>query len=191
MLTITASLKLPVGWTRFQNPISHMKSYNFAEKGRFSIVLPYVLRMFLREEFCRSDAWRRIKKEFAQESTAPGFSVEGQVIRLAVALATSNALIFKESLTEEERGMTGQRIMGFRLLFQRFGKLMGTDKDLKKGENIIKRPNIHQGLHFPIEMVLYALLAKTLTDDGEANHKQLKAIADASNGVGNPNPCAI
>lgn len=160
-----------------------MKSYNFAEKGRFSIILPYILRMFLREEFCRAEAWRKIGKEFAQESVNPGFSIEGQVIRLAVSLASSNAYIFKESLTEEEKDITCQRIMGFRLLFQRFGKLMGTDKDLKKGENIIKRPNIHQGLHFAGELALYALLSKTLTDDGEANHKDLKKIADSSNGV--------
>jgi hypothetical protein len=176
------SLILPTGWPRFQNPISHHKSYGFAEKLRLSLMQPFIFADFLSPKYCRAESVSRINKEFRTELSA-GLSFRAIVIRLFVFSATNSYLVAKSPLTAHEQGQLVSNMLSFRIYLQRFVKLTGTLKDEAAGDKLTKRPNMHQALHVAKYLEDYATTVNCDVSLGEAKHRHLKDKAQHANKV--------
>lgn len=152
---------IPVGWPKFQNPISHLRSYGFAEKGRLSLVHPFIFADFFQEVYIRQESLKRIKTEFAVELRQPAVTPVTLVMKLLTMFADSNAGALKGALTSDEQTEVAKRLVQCRSFFQRFARLTGTKNDEDAGEKAIRRPNIHQALHVPQTLKDYATLRNT------------------------------
>lgn len=172
-----------MGWARFQNPVTHMKSYSFADKGRLSLLLPFFFRDFFQEAYVKAEALEKIREEFKVELDHDRLTPVLLYQRLLLLLAQSNALLFQHSLSDDEQHAMCQRIIEFRSFFQRFAKLTGTAKDEDAGKKAIRRPNIHQALHARQNLGDYGTFQNFEVSIGETKHKQLKDKAQRTNKV--------
>ncbi|KAI5797958.1 hypothetical protein DFH27DRAFT_611888 [Peziza echinospora] len=169
-------ISLPQGWSRLQNPVTHQMSYSFADKGRLSLLLPYIFRDFMRgSKFIRSDALTKLRREFSDTDPHSHFQ------RLLVLLARSNAMVLQSPLSDTQATELVHRTLEFRAFFQRFVKLTGTAKDEDAGEKQLRRPNVHQAVHLAGNLLDYATMRNVEVSIGETKHKQLKEKAQRSN----------
>ncbi|KAI5781633.1 hypothetical protein DFH27DRAFT_529238 [Peziza echinospora] len=89
-------ISLPQGWSRLQNPFMHQRSYSFADKGRLSLLLPYIFRNFMHgSKLIRSDALTKHRREFPDTDPHSHFQ------RLLVLLARSNAMLILNTSRKE------------------------------------------------------------------------------------------
>jgi hypothetical protein len=174
---------LPVGWSRFQNPVTHYKSYGFAEKFRLSLLLPFIFARFFNESHCRESALSKIKSEFYTELEVEGRTIRSIFLHLLVLSAQNSYYVAAEAMTESEQIRITDHMLGFRKYFQRFAKLCGTSKDEDAGSKLTKRPNIHQALHVHQYLLDYATLKNCEVSVGERKHKEAKAKAVTANKV--------
>jgi hypothetical protein len=173
---------LPTGWPRFQNPITHHKSYGFAEKFRLSLMLPFIFVEFLEMKHCRAECVSRIKNEFQAELLA-GQQFKDIVVRLLVLSAINSYLVAKPSLTVAEQPQLAENMLQFRKYLQRFVKLTGTLKDEAAGDKMTKRPNMHQAMHVAKYLNDYATMKNCDVSLGETKHRQLKDKAQHANKI--------
>lgn len=61
----------PPGWKRIQSPCRHLKSWRIQELARGAIILPIVLRIWLKEEHIKKDI-RYVMKQIAKDYFSPG-----------------------------------------------------------------------------------------------------------------------
>lgn len=179
-------ITLPAGWQQFQNPISHIKLYGFAEKGCLSLIQPFIFSDFLQDVYIRAEALMGIKKEFATKltgTTASGTTVSKLFLKLLVMLANSNPMVLKSPLSSNDQKEVCNKLIDFRVYFQRFAKLTATSKDKDAGEKAVRWPNIHQALHAYQCLCDFASLRNTEVSVRETKHKQLKDKAQRTNKV--------
>jgi hypothetical protein len=84
----------PPNWPRIQSPVKHLKSYSLAEHARWSLVIPSLLRCWLREAHIQKPFWNAL----LEETTDP-ISV---IVRCYATAAKSNYILMAELLTEED-----------------------------------------------------------------------------------------
>ncbi len=114
--TLFHDFPFPSGWARIQSPAVHMGSWSMSECGRASIVIPIMLRCWLRGHHLRGTFKDRLNATFLD--LRQRFSSEEDITVFAFAkLAKSNALISSLHLSTQDREEFNNQILDARQLF--------------------------------------------------------------------------
>jgi hypothetical protein len=100
----------PPGWPRVQGPLHHLKSYSLSEYARASIVIPPLLRCWLRESFIAPFMLTALEKVSSDPVS--------MIISCFAAAAKCNCLLMGEYLSQEDRRSLSDTILDFRSKFQ-------------------------------------------------------------------------
>ena len=106
---ILRSFPFPPGWPRVQGPIHHLKSYSLSEHARWSVVIPVLLRCWLKES--------HIRPYLLQILRNLGNSVH-QVVQCFAAAATSNCVLMGDFISENDRANMESIVSSHRISFQ-------------------------------------------------------------------------
>lgn len=171
-------MTLPFGWSRLQNPSTHSGSYGITEKGRFTIILPFVLRLFLCDNHIKAAQQSIIVDEFQP----PDGSAMNVLIQLYIQLGRSLSVGLKNSLSKAEVEAYTAHHLDTRRDYLRLNKVFSTTK---KGELAVQQlssfPNLHGGVHLPIDLKRFATFKNVNTTLGEERHKVFKSAAPFTN----------
>ena len=201
----------PPNWPRVQGPLHHLKSYSLSEHARWSLVIPVLLRCWLRENHLR----RPLIAVFQSHGTPNDLIT--QIIKCFAAAATSNCVLMSEHISVSDRENLHQIIMGHRVHLQNLLKTaatslkadprrsrsrsrsleptrntsrpdaptMPTGPETQKNRrntseeaqavqtylNYMKLPNIHVGIHYPVQANEYGTPANCNVLIGEDKHR--------------------
>ena len=157
--------QFPAGWGRLQSPINHLKSYQLQEYARASIILPLLLRCFLKESWIAPAFWSMASKKYK--------SPIDEIVRVFAQIAKSNSVLVSRKLTKEDRENLLDIIQSARLGLQTLLEIAAAS-DKKKGDEYRRmkiRPNMHIGIHYPQQAEEYASPNNSNCLPGEAKHK--------------------
>ncbi|OJD26743.1 hypothetical protein ACJ73_01869 [Blastomyces percursus] len=104
----------PRGWNRLQSPITHLKKYQLQEHARASIIIPLVLRCWLREEWLSPAIKQTIPTAFSAQNQSP----IDLIIQVYAAIARSKSLLVSQSPRENDPEVARQIILGARQQLQ-------------------------------------------------------------------------
>jgi hypothetical protein len=76
---ILRSFPFPPSWPRVQGPLHHLKSYSLSEHARWSVVVPVLLRCWLKEKHIRPYLVQMIRKT----KPKPQFTISSNVNYIA------------------------------------------------------------------------------------------------------------
>ena len=110
----------PPGYARLQSPIHHLKSYSLAEHARWSIIIPALLRMWLRKEHIQPLFMHKLKavlKSPLDTKDADKNAVD-TIVKCFAALARSNCALMTDSLDAGDRASLIFIIQSFRYQYQ-------------------------------------------------------------------------
>ena len=108
----------PPSWPRVRGPLHHLKSYSLSEHARWSLVIPVLLRCWLRESHLR----RPLVTVF-QSNGSPNDLIT-QIVKCFAAAATSNCVLMSEHISIRDREKIHQIIMGHRVHLQNLLKMV-------------------------------------------------------------------
>ncbi|KAI9749068.1 MAG: hypothetical protein M4579_007019 [Chaenotheca gracillima] len=114
---VLRSFPFPPGWARLQSPLRHFKSYTIQEHARASIIVPILLRCWLKETVIRTDYEGTIKRVFRE--SAPESSAPDLIVRCFGAMARSNSVLMSQSLTTDLRQRLPTIILDGRKSYQK------------------------------------------------------------------------
>ena len=106
----------PPSWPRIQGPLHHLKSYNMAEHARWSIVIPLLLRLWLRERHVQPNLLIILKKR--QQDGATALNPLDQIVECYTAATTSNCVLMGESISLKDRANLHYIVIDHRLKLQ-------------------------------------------------------------------------
>ena len=86
--------RLPYGWSRFQHPIKHLKSYFFSDFGRLMMVGPVLVARLRKEHFVT----RELEKTRLRLKLHRLLQVLLEIVRCWVLLARTNAICFSSTV---------------------------------------------------------------------------------------------
>ncbi len=116
----TATLQafpFPPGWGRLQSPAHHLDSYRMQEHARASIIIPILLRCWLRSEFIKPAFAATLKIFFVEETFIP-MSPANIITHVFASMAKSNSVIMSENMSIRDRTLMGETIRYARNCFQ-------------------------------------------------------------------------
>ena len=90
------SFPFPPTWPRVQGPLRYLKSYSLSEHARWSVVIPVLLRCWLRESY--------IQPWLLGILSADGQDPVGRIVSCFAAAAASNCVLMGNTMTAEDRG---------------------------------------------------------------------------------------
>jgi hypothetical protein len=100
---------LPPGWGRIQSPEMHMGSWSMSECGKASIIVPLILRTWLKPQHLRKAFCRCLSIEFPIHSRPENFSDVDLIVYGFGRIAKSNTLTSAfQLLPKDRRGFHGQ-----------------------------------------------------------------------------------
>ena len=102
----------PPGWPRVQSPIHHLKSYNMSEHARWSIVIPLLLRCWLRKSFVQPTFLRALRQMHLDKDA---LSV---IIESFPAAAKSNSVLMGQTVSASDRESMAEIILDHRTKLQ-------------------------------------------------------------------------
>ena len=105
--------ELPAGWGRIQNPIRHRNSWGLQEQGRVCILLPLILRTWLRNTYLRAEIVECLQTEFAAD-IEDGLTPADAFTSIYASFAQASCLIISSSrpdIVELEAAITKGRRM--------------------------------------------------------------------------------
>ena len=110
----------PPGYARLQSPVHHLKSYSLAEHARWSIIIPTLLRMWLRKEHIQPLFMHKLKAVLKSPLDTRGAdnNAVDTIVRCFAALARSNSVLMADKLTRQERTNLTFTIQSFRYQYQ-------------------------------------------------------------------------
>jgi hypothetical protein len=89
------SFPFPPGWARLQSPLHHLRSYSLSEHARWAIIIPVLLRKFLKEG--------HMKKHFVEAVKAMGETPVEFVVSCYAALAKSSSILMGYHISIADR----------------------------------------------------------------------------------------
>ncbi|KAI9747998.1 MAG: hypothetical protein M4579_007339 [Chaenotheca gracillima] len=92
----------PPGWARLQSPLRHFGSYSIQEHARASIVVPILLRCWLKESLIRASFTMGIRQVFREEAQL--YSPVDLIVRCFGAMAKSHSILMSQSLSQADKG---------------------------------------------------------------------------------------
>lgn len=157
--------QFPAGWGRLQSPINHLNSYQLQEHARASVILPLLLRCFLKESWIAPAYWSILSKKYK--------SPIDEIVRVFAQIARSNTVLTSRKLTKEDRKNLLEIIQSARLGLQALLEVAAAS-DKRKGDEYRRmkiRPNMHIGIHYPKQTQEYAVPNNNNSLPGENHHR--------------------
>jgi len=111
------SFPFPPSWPRVQGPLHHLKSYSLSEHARWSVVVPVLLRCWLKEKHIRPYLVQMLRKDQTQTPVH-------HIIQCFAAAATSNCVLMGDFISETDRSNMDSIVSHHRLRFQRLLQLV-------------------------------------------------------------------
>ncbi|KAL1973684.1 hypothetical protein VTN31DRAFT_6319 [Thermomyces dupontii] len=102
----------PPGWSRLQSPLHHLQSYQMQEHGRVSVIIPLLLRCWLKDEHVNPKYKAAVGKEFMKPAPEA-------IVSVYAALAKINSVTMTYSVTTDDRENLETILLNGRRLFQR------------------------------------------------------------------------
>lgn len=90
------SWKFPPGWQRLQSPIHHLASYTLSEHARWSIVVPGLLRHWLRRFHLNPVFVGNFERRSAEDPA-------DYIVRACAMIAKSNSVLMGRQVSQEDR----------------------------------------------------------------------------------------
>ena len=116
------SFPFPPGWPRVQGPLHHLKSYSLSEHARWSVVIPVLLRCFLKEKHIRAHLLPVLRKE--QQSSPVQLSPVHQILQFFASAATSNCVLMGSFIDPADRASMTDIVSNHRGKFQQLLKFV-------------------------------------------------------------------
>ena len=111
----------PPGWQRLQSPIHHLRSYGLSEHARWSIIIPLLLRSWLKPKHIQNHFQHAVEKRLI-ELYGPGSLSPNAIVEYITSrfndFAKSNSLLLASELTAEDRGSIREVVRQGRISFQ-------------------------------------------------------------------------
>jgi hypothetical protein len=85
-----ASMELPQGWSRFQNPVSHLKSFFFSDYAKLMMIGPFLV-MKLRDSHFSTGVLEKMRHSM---NLAHCSQVLNEILLCWTTMATTNAMCF-------------------------------------------------------------------------------------------------
>ena len=157
--------QFPAGWARLQTPINHLNSYQLQEHARASVILPLLLRIFLKESWIAPGFRSTLSKSY----TSP----IDEIVRVFARIAKSNSVLVSKKLTQEDRKNLLDIIQNARLGLQALIEVAAASDKRKEAEyrRMKIRPNMHVGIHYPQQAEEYSLPYNSNVLAGENKHR--------------------
>ncbi|KAI1485633.1 hypothetical protein F5X96DRAFT_674446 [Biscogniauxia mediterranea] len=191
----------PPGWRRLQSPIHHLASYKMSNHAEWSIIIPALLRHWLKREHMKPRFYDEAYKHTDQDPV-------DLVVETCAAIAKSNTVLMGRKVSSTDRENMAAIIHRARFLFNQLcmfaavgagsvagsiaGSVVGTPSRTGRGDPVVDteeaaesgrslqymndtlRPNIHIGIHYPAFAEEYALPVNCNTLTGENLHRYFK-----------------
>lgn len=110
---VLRSFPFPPSWPRVQGPLHHLKSYSMSEHARWSIVVPLLLRCWLREKHIRVHLLNVLR------APANGIADPTNYIISQFASATrSNSVLMSQTVSPQDRHQMADIVYGYRSQLQ-------------------------------------------------------------------------
>ena len=200
--------RYPSGWGKLQSPIHHLGSYSLQKHARWSIIVPVLMRLWLRTEHVQPLFLSGVEK--AWKSHIPtGHSPLHFIILFFAAVGQSNVFLMSDVISTSERAQFGFKIKTARYYYQQlleaaaiaacnnprrsrsttpqsrpetpaFEQEILPDK-AKEYRRDKQRPNVHIGLHYEEAMKEYGLPNNCNVLIGEDKHRWFKKIVYNTN----------
>jgi hypothetical protein len=106
----------PPSWPRVQGPLHHLKSHRLSEHARWSIVVPLILRLWLRERHVQPYLLAILNKRVHDGLSS--LEPVDQIVECFAAAATSNCILMGDSISPEDRASLDAIITDHRLKLQ-------------------------------------------------------------------------
>jgi hypothetical protein len=103
----------PPGWGRLQSPLHHLKSYSLASHARWSVIVPTLLRSWLRPRHIHKIFLAEGKKQLGTENDVVEF-----IVRSFARLAKSNSVLMGLKVSADDRMNLGEIVRAARLAYQ-------------------------------------------------------------------------
>ncbi|KAI9875527.1 MAG: hypothetical protein M1830_008388 [Pleopsidium flavum] len=108
----------PPGWGRLQSPLYHLESYRMSELARASIIIPVLLRCWLRHQFVERSYLMCAERVFRDIMVEYEISAVDAIVFSFAMVAKSNCLLLSQSLTSEIRGQLAAQVRLGRKCYQ-------------------------------------------------------------------------
>lgn len=125
---ILRSFVFPPGWPRLKNPLHYLGSYTLSEHARWSIIIPLLLRTWLKDEHIQPDFRQAVRRELedpvlnylAAQFDMPKVSIPASAIvtRFMTAMARNNMNLMSNKATLDQRNAFLSEMKLYRRLFQ-------------------------------------------------------------------------
>ncbi|KAF3926677.1 hypothetical protein ABW21_db0202352 [Orbilia brochopaga] len=178
------TMKMPYGWGRPQNPVSHKGSMNFSENARLACLEPFILLKMCEaadaegmdptKAYLKAAIANDIRKTttFGTQLSSALLKPFDQLIRMAYLYARSNYHTHMGKQNKKEREDMLLFATNSRLQYQQIAEVCQED---------IKLPNIHLVRHYHQDVENVGTLRNCVTIQGEAKHKTFKEAASTTN----------
>lgn len=149
-----ARATLPAGWSRLQNPISHRGSYSFTEVGRFSIILPFILRRGLKADCMKKEQLKLLQRSL-QCSDVDELIVK--VIKCFVRQAQCFSEASMSILSRRRTATLLKRVVQCRKDYCNLAESFTSKKDADIILKLQRLPNQHAALHLSADFYRYVV----------------------------------
>ncbi|KAH0021137.1 hypothetical protein KCU78_g6244, partial [Aureobasidium melanogenum] len=129
---VLRSFPFPPGWAHLPNPQYHLGSYRLSEHGRWSIIAPVLLRLWLRDAHIRpgyASAVREALKvalDHLEIKAGHRLPTSALIAFAFSSIAESNMLLMSNSLTNDKRANFEDGLLNARLFFQKLNDAAST-----------------------------------------------------------------
>lgn len=120
------------GWGRLQSPLNHLGSYSLSEHTRWSIIIPVLLRMWLRDKYIKDHFRNNIKTHIPvllrvlislTGLSEAAITASAMVTRTFSSVARSNVNLMSNTLSSKDRDHFTDKMIAMRILFQQINKV--------------------------------------------------------------------
>lgn len=206
---LIATFPMPQGWNRLQSPTHHLESYQIQEYGRLSIILPVVLRIYLKREWIQPRVREAMVFFFKREIDNESPEGERILVSIFARISRSNRLLISWSdeatNADEVMKVVKQARSDLQLLEHSIIMSIGTSNSkaetrqssvaltgactpsrrgevrAKVIEKMKKRPNMHIALHYGQMIEDYGCANNGNVLLGEDRHRKFKSMVTHTN----------
>lgn len=115
-----ALMELPQGWSRFQNPVSHLKSFFFSDYARLLMVGPFLV-MKLRDSHFSAGVLEKMRRSM---NLARCSQVLNEILLCWTTMATANATCFASTVRDYDSIDRNLRDLASQLTRERISSLL-------------------------------------------------------------------
>jgi hypothetical protein len=104
-----------LGWGRLQSPIHHLKSWRMQEAGRSAVIIPMLLRCWLKSSHVKPDFLQAVRHVFKVRTNDQAVDV---IVKCFAKMASSTSLILSPKVNKFKMQVMHREIIDARKLYQ-------------------------------------------------------------------------